>query len=295
MPRSFTPGTSAAFDEMELTQVLTSISHRRYNAVGIVATNPFDVVFLAREVRRFCPNLRLFTIQADLLLARPREALDLRGMLVASTYSLHPSNQWISPSFGEGPRLFFSDFASQGLYNATVAHLWEMSEGTSPYGPGLVEYGLPYNLTPRRDFRPPIWVSAVGERGLYPVRPLAGSDLGYLYDVRDCPEGRRTMTWPLPGPERIKAAGAMRPNPHLLFWLLCLFLLFACFASASVTYRYVRWSADPPTQESRSQIWVLGLHHVLRHLNADTVTGGAGRALLHQREPIQQARDLTWC
>ena len=66
----------------------------------------------------------------------------------------------------------------------------------------------------------------------------------------------------------------MRPNPHLLFWLLCLFLLFACFASASVTYRYVRWSADPPAQESRSQIWVFGLHHVLRHLNADTVTGG---------------------
>ena len=56
LPRSFTPGTSAAFDEMELTQVLTSISHRRYNAVGIVATNPFDVVFLRERFAASAPT-----------------------------------------------------------------------------------------------------------------------------------------------------------------------------------------------------------------------------------------------
>ena len=49
IPKSYTPAASAAFDEMALTQVLTTISRRPYHAVGIIATNPFDVVFLAAK------------------------------------------------------------------------------------------------------------------------------------------------------------------------------------------------------------------------------------------------------
>ena len=49
LPRSYTPATSAALDELALTQVLTTIARRPYQAVGIVATDPHDVVFLARE------------------------------------------------------------------------------------------------------------------------------------------------------------------------------------------------------------------------------------------------------
>jgi hypothetical protein len=93
LPRAYTPATSAALDEMALTQVLTTIAHRPYKAVGIVATSPADVVFLARQVARFCPNVRLFTLSSDLLLARPSEQVDLRGMLVASTYPLYPSQK----------------------------------------------------------------------------------------------------------------------------------------------------------------------------------------------------------
>ena len=127
LPKTFTPATSAALDEMALTQVLTTIARRPYQAVGIVATDPFDVVFLAREVRRFCPNVRLFTTCSDLLLARATDAVDLRGTLVASTYPLYPANQWMTTSFRDGPRVFFSNRAAQGFYNATAAHLWEMS------------------------------------------------------------------------------------------------------------------------------------------------------------------------
>jgi hypothetical protein len=42
VPHSFTPASSAALDEIALTQVLTTISHRRYHAVGIVATSPLE-------------------------------------------------------------------------------------------------------------------------------------------------------------------------------------------------------------------------------------------------------------
>ncbi len=164
LPPAFTPNSSAAMDEISLTQVLTTISHRKYNAVGIVATNPFDVVFLARQVRLFCPNVRLFAIQPDLLLARPREMSFLRGMLVASTYPLYPTNQWVSTTYPARSRVFFSDQGSQGLYNATVAHLWEMGVGNAT-APPLLEYSTPYDTRPTGLDRPPIWISAVGRGG----------------------------------------------------------------------------------------------------------------------------------
>ena len=75
LPRSYTPATSAALDEMALTQVLTTIARRPYKVVGIVATNSFDVVFLAQQVARFCPNVRLFTLSSDLVLRVPRNWL----------------------------------------------------------------------------------------------------------------------------------------------------------------------------------------------------------------------------
>ena len=117
---------------MALTQILTTISRRRYQAVGIIASNPFDTVFLARRVRRFCPNLRIFATQADLLFARPQNVADLRGMLVASTYSLYPANQWIITSYGARPHVLFSNQGAQGLYNAVAAHLSEMGVCTRP-------------------------------------------------------------------------------------------------------------------------------------------------------------------
>ena len=150
IPRSFTPSTSAALDEMALTQVLTTISHRKYQAVGIVATNPFDVVFLAREVHRFCPNARLFTIHSDLLIARPEEVVDLRGMLVASTYPLYPANQWMTTPYRNGPRVFFSNQGAQGLYNAIVAHLWEMGAGGPAPGRSSWNTANPTTSSPRR-------------------------------------------------------------------------------------------------------------------------------------------------
>ena len=125
MPRTFTPASSAALDEMALTQIFTTISRRRYQAVGIIASNPFDTVFLARRVHRFCPNLRIFTTQADLLFARPQNVTDLR-MLVASTYSLYPANQWIITPHEAQSHVLFSNQGAQGLYNAVTAHLWEM-------------------------------------------------------------------------------------------------------------------------------------------------------------------------
>jgi hypothetical protein len=187
LPHAFTPASSAALDEIALTQVLTTISHRKFRAVGIVATNPLDTVFLAREVRIFCPNVRLFGIQSDLLLARPEEVPFLRGMLVASTYPLYPANQWITTSFRDASRVFFSDQGSQGLYNATVAHIWEMGAMELHDGPPLLEYAAPYDPALAVDRRPPIWIGAVGERGIYPITFVPHEKIPYAVETQTGP------------------------------------------------------------------------------------------------------------
>ena len=197
LPPAFTPASSAAIDEMALTQVLTTISHRKYRAVGIVATNPLDMVFLARQVRMFCPNVRLFAIQSDLLLTRALDVPFLRGMLVASTYPLYPANQWLTTSYLNASRVFFSDQGSQGLYNASVAHLWEMGVIAPHAQPPLLEFGDPFDPAPAGDRRPPIWISAVGERGVYPITYIStrGKKIVYAPDLRAEPSsGQRRVS-----------------------------------------------------------------------------------------------------
>jgi hypothetical protein len=307
LPRSFTPSTAAALDEMALTQVLTTIARHSYDAVGIIATDPFDVVFLAREVRRFCPNVRLFTTSADLLAARPAGALELRGMLVASTYPLYPSNQWMTTPFYNGARVFFSDRGSQGLYNATVAHLWEMgadepANPDQPTTPELLEFGLPYDSEQKKLRTPPVWISAVGERGLFPITFSTLEEISHaqtdentpltkqgpapkkapdtvvaaqaitddcLYDPSKSPEARPVSFWPENTDAVGNAQAAMRTKPHLLFSLLVITLNFGCALIAIVTLAYVLWSTDPKKLRFGPVLKLFGLAHVLKLLNCE--------------------------
>ena len=285
VPKTFTPATSAALDEMALTQVLTTIARRPYKAVGIVATDPSDVVFLARQVARFCPNVRLFTLSSDLLLARPSDLVDLRGMLVASTYPLYPSNQWITTPFRDGARVFFSNRGAQGLYNATVAHLWEMGadepeKRTDGSKPQLLEFAHPYDVSRTLMRTPPVWISTVGERGLYPIT-FVPKQSAYLYDPRTNREERPLAQWPYEKPQdgeppepdlatldtAASAREASRPQPHLLFWLITLFLtIVACPFIVYVTWVYVAWSADPSKYQREG---FPSNEHLLRWLNCD--------------------------
>ena len=173
-------------------------------------------------------------------------------MLVASTYPLYPSNQWLTTPFRDGARVFFSNRGAEGLYNATVAHLWEMSADDKAEDqprasfPQLLEFAIPYDLDFKAIRKPPVWISAAGERGLYPVAFVTPEDQGaYLYDPKTAPEGRLLLGWPGSTAAANQASVAMIPNPHILFWLLWWFLFLACSGVATVTWFYVAWSTDP--------------------------------------------------
>jgi hypothetical protein len=277
LPVLATPASSAAIDEMALTQILTTMSHRPYRAIGIVATDPLDIVFLARRVRRFCPNVRLFTAQGDLLFARPQDVADLRGMIVGATYPLYPANQWISRPTPE-PHVLFSDQFAQGLYNAMLAHLWELGvadtvhPGRALDGPRLVEYGPPYVPWTKTNEQPPVWISAVGQRGLFPLTFVVPDIDYYIYTPATCPEGRVVQERPpeIARDQAERAQKAMRPNVHPLVLYLFLFLFLASIAVAYVTYHYVSWAMEEKNQDPDPEPYAL--NYVLKYLNCGIVT-----------------------
>ena len=165
-------GLSTASDELSLAAVLATLSRRRIQYVGIVATDVRDKLFLARQIALNCPGVTLFTLESDILLTHPKYAPFLRGMLVASTYPLYPHNQVWAPDAAPRELFQFPSGAAQGLFNAALVLLGKDD--------ALVEYGPPFPqlvdqdpMNPRRR-RPPVWLSVAGNTAAWPLDAFAG-------------------------------------------------------------------------------------------------------------------------
>ena len=144
---SFTPSPTAVEGEMILAQMLQEVERLRYPWIGIIATNPHDQLFLAYEVRQVCPDARLYFTTATSLFTHHDIVPYLRGSLVASTYPLYLGTQsWTVPmNRDQHPRVtrvgFSNDF-TEGIYNATVAHLAQL-DPNSPSPPDFLDYRFP--------------------------------------------------------------------------------------------------------------------------------------------------------
>jgi hypothetical protein len=180
LPEPYDLASAAASAGAGLRSILTAIRRSRVRYVGIVATDNRDVVFLNRLIRKECPGVRVFTTEPSFALTHPDDAHHMRGMVVGSTYPLHPVTQhwsrWGKKQAGMVP---FPTQASEGYYNAILAQSGgkaraRMLNYRGPRLPrGADDAGNPVN-------GPPIWISVVGQRGqLLPVhcfnRPREGT------------------------------------------------------------------------------------------------------------------------
>ena len=179
------PDVTTPVDELVLDEILMDIARREIRCVGITATDALDVIFLAQRVRQFVPDARLFTTQNNLVFVHSKTIADLRGMIVASSYPLAAENQaWSYSYHGDDTRVFFSSDDAQGVYNATVAHLYRLGVRTSPAR--FLEYGQPFDGPwnpassaggrPVHPRKPPVWISVIGNHGIYPLRAAWGPE-----------------------------------------------------------------------------------------------------------------------
>jgi hypothetical protein len=164
--------------ELMLQQQLMSIARENYRYLGIAATDPADLIFLAGEVRKYCPKVQLFTLGSNLLFTHPDVMRDLNGMLVASTYPLAGTRSMVPGMPGE-PRLTFVSQEAEGIFNALSALLFEMgaqvATGDQSSGRRLALHDYVYGHD--TDPRPPIWISMVSNGALWPFRAIPMSEL----------------------------------------------------------------------------------------------------------------------
>jgi len=166
--------TPAMLDVM-LEEIARTLEAYRIRAVGILATDTRDKLFLAEQLRQRRRELMLFTTSSNVLLLRKDVNAALRGMLVFSTYPLQVGVQrW--DNYGVGHRrLLFASSEAEGVFNAARLQLEN--------GPWLAEYGVrgqrdaDYYCEPgyrkfttnAPDVIPPVWVLAIGRSGYFPI------------------------------------------------------------------------------------------------------------------------------
>jgi hypothetical protein len=169
-----TPEATAAAENQVLMQAMKYMEDHRIRVVGIDATDANDAVFLVRLIRRYCPDAQIFIVESDLLYLDPESITDLRGVIVGSTYPLYASNhEWSGPNRGTRGRVFPSQYA-QGTYNAVVLQVATALGVESTVRMSLLEYRTPpvlahHKAPPQLRSVPPVWISVVGERALYPL------------------------------------------------------------------------------------------------------------------------------
>ena len=177
------PGMTGPAVELVLSNILATISRKQIKYVGVLASDTRDKIFLVNQIHQYCPDVRVFTFENDLLYAHPQFYTTMRGMLVASTYPLFTRTQpWTGKT--EGKRLQFSNSGAEGIYNAVLALLALTAPDNAysmvDYGPPQVDFDRAKRVLkgPRQ---PPIWISAVGNGGLWPVAQFEADPDGQLY------------------------------------------------------------------------------------------------------------------
>jgi hypothetical protein len=159
--------TTAAANGKVLEELLGSIERADLHYVGIVATDPRDVIFLAVSIRERCPGVQIFTIGSDLLYTLPEFSYYLKGMVVGSTYPLLAENQrWTEPP-ERLPRILFPNEQAQGYYNAVRIQLNAYKEKKHQHF-RLLEYAaprFPEDVLPEGRYWPPVWITMIGQNG----------------------------------------------------------------------------------------------------------------------------------
>ncbi|MBZ5678506.1 MAG: hypothetical protein LAO24_00210 [Acidobacteriia bacterium] len=154
----FSLGQLPLSQEGVLLDIAAALRLQKIKLVGIVATDVFDVLFLARFLKDACPDVRLFTVYPDVLLVRAAESIPLEGTLTITTAPLLPANHyWTSPS----PRLLFPSYTALATYNAFL--------GITGNENHMREYAWPGTY---KEDEPPLWVSVVGRNAYWPVSLL---------------------------------------------------------------------------------------------------------------------------
>jgi hypothetical protein len=155
-----------AMVERTVSDIEQTLLLHKIRAVGILATDVRDRLFLASLIRERLRDVRVFLIGSNALYLRPELNRELRGSLVVSTYPLFLESQfWDVTHNQDRQRLVFASDVGEGTYNATLLQLGHPDQ--------MLDYAQPMpavgSVVWRDSTPPPIWITVVGRHSLLPV------------------------------------------------------------------------------------------------------------------------------
>lgn len=171
IPR-FSPAQTPVSQESVLFTIAGLLKTGTVHYLGIIASDPLDVLYLSRYLRSACPNLRLFTLDPDLLFEHGSDSADYQGILGVGTYPLFPISQIWTGSRGHLQIASGEDF--EAVYNSVLASLAALHpHNTNPSlrNPNYLDLRNPFELQP--DSRLPLWLTVAGRSGFQPVTLLS--------------------------------------------------------------------------------------------------------------------------
>lgn len=194
--------------EIMLHAQLEEISRGHFQYLGIIATDPTDLVFIVQEARKYCPGVQIFTLGAHGLFSHPDLMHDLNGVLIASTYPLSALNK-----HGET----FASYTGEGMYNAMVVMLERMRAREADHPPRYKDWDTPFDPNPTGAR---VWLSMVSNGNIWPIHLEAPPKASVLVEeARDTQDsGVHSHATPQPGPR----LGDLSKG---LYWFLLLLAL----------------------------------------------------------------------
>src|SRR5262249_30542917 len=94
--RDLTPvfsDATPAITERRMALLLGALARRDVRAIGLLGTDPKDLLFLGQQIRRFCPEVQLFALESNIIYTHPDYIKYFKGTIIASTYPLFVDNQ----------------------------------------------------------------------------------------------------------------------------------------------------------------------------------------------------------
>ena len=159
------PQLTSPVVEATVANILDNIRHENLTAVGIVATDSRDVMFLAREVKKAFPDVQLFFMGSYLLYLEPEYIPYTRGAIVGSPYSLSLGTQSDTSRRAHATitRETFPSFIATGVFNATSLLLGKTDQ--------LIDYCEPTVSAGESTVpcAPPVWSTVIGNDGYWPL------------------------------------------------------------------------------------------------------------------------------
>jgi hypothetical protein len=138
--------------DLELSNVLETISREGIRYVGVQATDLKDRLFLIEKIRQSAPDTVVFTFDNNILLAHPDYGVVMDGVIVLSS----------APLFTEG---------ASWLPRSTIVGGRQRQQFIAEIQQGMFE-AVRYLMRSQVRLRPQAWISAVGNGSLWPLAHL---------------------------------------------------------------------------------------------------------------------------